>query len=76
MSDAKRVASVTNRMRQEVQADALNIGHEYQKAAERGFEAAGRSLIEVNKAIQAIATEMTDFSKRRFENFGILGSNS
>jgi len=68
MSDTKRMAAVTNRMRQEVQADALNIGHEYQRAAERGSEAAGRSLTEANRAIQAIATEMTDFSKRRFED--------
>jgi hypothetical protein len=68
MSNAKRVAAVTNRMRQEVQADAPSIGHEYQKAAERGFEAAGRSFTEANKAIQAIAIEMTDFSKRRFED--------
>jgi hypothetical protein len=68
MSDTKRMAAVTNRMRQEVQADALSIGHEYQRAAERGFEPAGRSLTEANRAIQAIATEMTDFSKRRFED--------
>lgn len=68
MSDAKRKAALTNRVGQEVQADALSIGHEYQKAAERGFEAASRSFTEANRAIQAIAAEMTHFSKRRFED--------
>ena len=44
------------------------MGQEFQKAAEGGFEAASRSLGEVNKGFQALATEMTDFSKRRFED--------
>ena len=33
-----------------------------------GFEVASRSIGEVNRGLQAIAAEMTDFSKRRFED--------
>jgi hypothetical protein len=43
-------------------------GHEYQKAAEGGPEAASRSFSEVNKGFQAMAAELTDFSKRRMED--------
>ena len=55
-------------MGQEAQEQAKRVGQEFQKAAEGGFEAASRSLGEVNKGFQALATEMTDFSKRRFED--------
>jgi hypothetical protein len=48
--------------------EAMKVGHEYQKAAESSFEAASRSFGEVNRGLQAIAAEMTDFSKRRFED--------
>jgi hypothetical protein len=48
--------------------EAMKVGHEYPKAAESSFEAASRSFGEVNRGLQAIAAEMTDFSKRRFED--------
>ena len=38
------------------------------EAVENGFEAANRSFSEINRGFQAIADEMTDFSKRRFED--------
>ena len=44
------------------------MGQEFQKAAQGGFEAASRSLGEVNKGFQALATEMTDFLKNRFDD--------
>lgn len=49
----------------------MGVGHDYQKAMESGFEVASRSIGEVNRGLrglQAIAAEMTGFSKRRFED--------
>ena len=60
MSQADRMADKAKRMGEEAQDRA-------QSAAEGGFEAASRSLGEVNKGFQALATEMTDFSKSRFD---------
>ena len=68
MPETRRMAQEANRMGQEAQEQAKRVGQEFQKAAEGGFEAASRSLGEVNKGFQALATEMTDFSKSRFED--------
>ena len=68
MPETRKMAQEANRMGQEAQEQAKRVGQELQKAAEGGFEAASRSLGEVNKGFQALATEMTDFSKRRFED--------
>jgi hypothetical protein len=68
MPEAKSMAEEANRMGQEAQERAQRVGHEFQKAAEGGFEAASRSLSEVNKGFQAMAAEMTDFSKKRMED--------
>jgi hypothetical protein len=68
MSEARRTADRANRLGQEAQERAHKIGHEFQKAAESGFEAASRSIGEVNKGFQAIAAEMTEFSKRRWQD--------
>ena len=46
----------------------MGVGHDYQKAMESGFEVASRSIGEVNRGLQAIAAEMTVFSKKRFED--------
>ena len=51
-------------MGEEAQEQALRLGHEYQKAAEGSLEAASRSFGEVNRGWQAIAAEVTNFSKR------------
>ena len=50
------------------QEQAERVGREYQKVAEVGFETASHSLGEINRGFQAIAAEMTDFSKRRLED--------
>jgi hypothetical protein len=47
---------------------AKRVGQEFQRAAEHGFEAASRSFAEINRDFQAIATEMTDFSKKRLDD--------
>jgi hypothetical protein len=45
-----------------------NIGEEYQKLSKNGFDAAVSSFAEVNKGFQALTAEMTDYSKRAFED--------
>jgi hypothetical protein len=57
MSETKRMADETNRMGQQVQ-----------EGLQTGLEAASKSLSEANKGFQDLASEMTDFSKRRFED--------
>jgi phasin family protein len=41
---------------------------EFQKAGKDGFDAAVRSFGEMNKGFQAIAAEVTDYSKKAFED--------
>jgi hypothetical protein len=41
---------------------------EFQKVGKDGFDATVRSFGEVNKGFQAIAAEITDFSKKAFED--------
>ena len=41
---------------------------EFQKVGKDGFDAAVRSFGEMNKAFQAIAAEVTDYSKKAFED--------
>ena len=55
-------------MGQQAQEGTERAGREFQKAAEGGFEAASRSLSEVNTGFQAMAAELTDFSKRTWED--------
>ena len=46
-----------------------NIGEEYQRlSSKEGFDAATRSFGEMNKGFQALAAEMTDYSKRTFDD--------
>ena len=45
-----------------------NMGEEYQRLSKDSFDAATRSFGEVNKGFQAIAAEMTDYSKRTFDD--------
>jgi hypothetical protein len=68
MPETKRMAEEVSTMGQQAQEHARRMGQEVQRAAEGGFEAASRSFGEVNKGLQAMATEMTDFSKRRLED--------
>jgi phasin family protein len=41
---------------------------EFQKVGKGGFDAAVRSFGEMNKGFQAIAAEVTDYSKKAFED--------
>ena len=45
-----------------------SIGEAYQKVSKEGFDAAVRSLGEVNKGFQALAAEVTGYSKNAFED--------
>jgi hypothetical protein len=45
-----------------------NVGEEYQSLSKKGFDAATRSFGEMNKGFQTLAAEMTDYSKRTFED--------
>jgi hypothetical protein len=68
MSETKRMADEAKKIGQQAQEGAQRAGRELQKAAEGGFEAASRSFTEANKGLEALASEMTDFSKKRFED--------
>jgi hypothetical protein len=68
MPGTKRMAGEAIRMAQEAQEQAKTVGQEYQSAVESSLEAASRSFANINSGFQAIATEMTDFSRRRFED--------
>jgi hypothetical protein len=43
--------------------EARNIGEEYRKASMESFALVARSLSEVNKGLQKVASEMTEYSK-------------
>lgn len=55
-------------MGQEAQERAQRMGSELQATAASGFEAAGRSLSEVNRGFQALAAEMMNYSKAAFDD--------
>jgi hypothetical protein len=44
------------------------IGEEFQKVGKEGFEAAVRSYGDVNKGFQAVVAEVTNYSKKAFED--------
>ena len=44
------------------------IADEFQKVGKEGFEAAARSYGDANKGFQAIAAEVTSYSKKAFED--------
>jgi hypothetical protein len=68
MPETKRMAEEAMRMGEEAQEQTIKVGQEYQKAAEIGVEAASRSFGEVNRGLQALAAEMTDYSKKAFDD--------
>ena len=57
MQETKRMADEANR-----------IGQQAQEQVQSGFEAASRSFSEANKGFQSMAAELTDFSKRRWDD--------
>ena len=68
MAETRRMAHEANRFGEEVQEGAQRFGREYQKAAETGFETAGRSFSEANKGFQALGAEMMEYSKASFDD--------
>jgi len=46
-----------------------NIGEEYQRLRKTGFNAIVRSYGEAGKGFQALAGEITDYSKRTFDDY-------
>jgi hypothetical protein len=49
-------------------SDVQRFGDEVQRAGKNGFNAAVRSFAEANKGLQAIAAEITAYSKKTFED--------
>lgn len=49
-------------------SDVQRYGEELQRASKDGFDASVRSFGEMNKGFQAIAREVTDYSKKAFED--------
>ena len=49
---------------------------EFQKVGKDGFDAAVKSFGEMNKGFQAIAAEVTDYSKKAFEDHTQIGRAS
>jgi hypothetical protein len=68
MQETKRMADEARKTAHELQEQAQKVGQEYQSAIEGGFEAATHAFSEINRGFQAIAAEVTDFSKKRFED--------
>jgi hypothetical protein len=68
MQETRRMTEEAKNLRHKVQEQAQRAGQDFEKAIDGGFEAASRSVDDINKGFQTIATEMTDFSKRRFED--------
>jgi len=57
MQETKRMADEANRM-----------GQQAQERMQSGLEAASRSFMEANKGFQALAAEMTEYSKAAFDD--------
>ena len=49
-------------------SDVQKYGEEFQRVSRDGLDAAVHSFGEVNKGLQAIAAEVTDYSKKAFED--------
>jgi len=49
-------------------SDVQKFGEEFQRVGNDGFDTAVHSFGEVNKGLQAIAAEVTDYSKKAFED--------
>jgi hypothetical protein len=48
--------------------EQFKVGEDFQSVGKEGFDAAVRSYGEANKALQAIAAEWTNYSKKTFED--------
>ncbi len=68
MQETKRMTEEAKRMGQETQERAKRVGEQSHEALRGGFEAASQSFGEVNKSFQALAGQMTEYSKRTLED--------
>jgi phasin family protein len=68
MTPAEKMFDKATRMGEQAQDRAQRVSDQFQRAAEGGWEAAGRSISEVNRGFQALAAEMTEYSKKTFDD--------
>ena len=68
MAQAEKMFDKATRMGEQAQDRAQRVSNQFQRAAEGGWEGAGRSISEVNRGFQALAAEMTDYSKKTFDD--------
>jgi hypothetical protein len=68
MRESGRIADEARRTGGDALEQAGVVGREFQRAAERSLEAASQSFSEANKGFQSLAAEMTDYSKRSFDD--------
>jgi hypothetical protein len=68
MRESGRIADEARRTGEDALEQAGVVGREFQRAAERSLEAASQSFSEANKGFQSLAAEMTDYSKRSFDD--------
>jgi phasin family protein len=62
------MAEEAKRATQDAAEQAKRVGEDYQKAAQKGFEAANRAFGEMNRGLQTVATEMTNYTKKTIED--------
>jgi len=72
MQDSNKMVKEAKSLAHEQQEQAQKAAQRYQEGAETGFEAASRSFDEMNKGMQAIAEEMSNYSKSTLED--VLGA--
>ena len=68
MAQAEKMFDKATRMGEQAQDRAQRVSDQFQRAAEGGWQAAGRSITEVNRGFQALAAEMTEYSKKTFDD--------
>ena len=73
MRKGKRAKQNRNQVVKEAQDQSQRAARKYQEAATApleaaGFEATSRALVEFNKGLREIADEMSEYSKRSFED--------
>jgi phasin family protein len=68
MTRAEKMFDKATRMGEQAQDRAQSVSDQFQRAAEGGWEATGRAISEVNRGFQALAAEMTEYSKKTFDD--------
>jgi hypothetical protein len=68
MQEAKKMTEEAKRATQESVEQIRRVGQDYQKAAQSGFETANHVFGEVNRGLQSVAAEMTNYSRRSIED--------